>query len=80
MALAIGRGAFDRRSISTVVRSLLVYAVVVVVHALLRPLGPARLAVDGALYLALAIGAGAIRPKELLSTVRQALRRTPDAT
>jgi O-antigen/teichoic acid export membrane protein len=79
MALAIGRGAFDRRSISTVVRSLLVYGVVAVAHALLRPLGPGRLMVDGVLYVALAIGVGALRPKEMLSTVRQALRPAPDA-
>jgi O-antigen/teichoic acid export membrane protein len=80
MAIAIGRGAFDRQSISTVIRSLIVYAIVVVAHVLLRSLGPARLAVDAALYLVLAVATGALRPKEMLSTVRLALRRKPEAT
>ena len=79
MAVAIGRDAFDRRSVSTVGRSLLVYGIVVVAHVLLRPLGPGRLAIDGALYLVLAVAFGAIRPREILSTVRQALRRAPGA-
>jgi O-antigen/teichoic acid export membrane protein len=80
MAIAIGRGAFDRRSVSTVVRCLLVYAVVVVVHILLRPLGPARLAIDAVLYLVLAILVGALRPRDMLATVRQAMRaKSPGA-
>ncbi|HEY3816655.1 MAG TPA: oligosaccharide flippase family protein [Polyangiaceae bacterium] len=75
MAIAIGRGAFDRRSMSTVARSLMVYGIVVVVHLLLRPIGPARLAVDAVLYVGLAVLVGALRPREMLSTAREALRR-----
>ena len=75
MAVAIGRGAFDRRSVGTVLRSLAVYAVVVVMHVLLRPFGPGRIAIDGVLYFVLAIAAGALRPKEMLLAVRQALKR-----
>lgn len=80
MAVAIGRGAFDRRGMSTVLRSLLVYAVVVVVHVLLRPIGPVRLAIDAALYVALAVIVGALRPREMLSTLREALRRKSEGT
>ncbi len=75
MAVAIGRGAFDRRGMSTVARSLAVYGVVVGAHVLMKPIGPARLAVDGVLYVGLAILVGALRPREMLSTVREALRR-----
>lgn len=75
MAVSIGRGAFDRRSMSAVARSLLVYGVVVVAHVLLKPMGPARLAVDALLYVLLAVVVGAIRPREMLQTVREALRR-----
>ncbi|HEX3345650.1 MAG TPA: oligosaccharide flippase family protein, partial [Polyangiaceae bacterium] len=75
MAVAIGKGTFDRRSLTTVAWSLLIYGVVVGVHVLLRPIGPARLAVDAGLYVGLAILVGALRPKEMISTVREAMRR-----
>ena len=80
MAVAIGRGAFDRRRMSTVARSLAVYGVVVGAHILLRPIGPARLAVDGVLYFVLAVVVGALRPREMLSTVREALRRKSEGS
>jgi O-antigen/teichoic acid export membrane protein len=75
MVICIGRGAFDRRSVKTVARSVLVYAVVVVAHVLLSPIGPGRLAIDGVLYLVLAVAIGALRPRDMLPTIRQALRR-----
>jgi O-antigen/teichoic acid export membrane protein len=75
MALTIGRGAFDRRSVGTVIRSVLVYGLVVVVHRLLWPLGPVRLAIDTVLYFVLAIALGAFRPKDMLATVREALSK-----
>jgi O-antigen/teichoic acid export membrane protein len=78
MAIVAGREAFDRRCARSVGRGLLVYAVVAMVHVLLTRLGPARLAVDGILYLVLAMAVGALRPKEMLSTVREALRSSPD--
>jgi O-antigen/teichoic acid export membrane protein len=73
MAVATGRGAFDRRSVGMIVKSLLVYGVVVVVHRLLIGFAPWRLAVDGVLYFALAVAVGALRPREMLATVREAL-------
>jgi O-antigen/teichoic acid export membrane protein len=78
MAVVAGREAFDRRCARTVGRGLLVYLVVAGVHVLLARLGPARLAVDGILYVALAMAVGALRPKEMLSTVREALRSSPE--
>jgi O-antigen/teichoic acid export membrane protein len=78
MAVATGPGAFDRRSIVTLVKSLGLYAVVVGAHMLLKPMGAWRLAVDGILYGVLAVAIGAVRPKELISTVREAMgARTP---
>jgi O-antigen/teichoic acid export membrane protein len=79
MVVWIGRGAFDRRSAGIVVRSLLVSGVVVIAHVLLASLGPARLVVDAALYFALAIATGALRPRDMVATVSQALRKDPAA-
>jgi O-antigen/teichoic acid export membrane protein len=75
MAINIGRGALDRRGAGMIGRSLAAYAVVVGVHILLASFGPARLVIDAVVYLALAIALGAFRPKEMLSTVREAVRR-----
>ncbi len=74
MALEIGRRAFDRRNLSTVGRCLLVCAVVSGVHVFLGSVGPLRLAIDGALYVVLAVLVGALRPWDMLSTAREALR------
>ena len=75
LAISIGRGAFDRRSVSVVLRSLAAYGVVSGAHVLMRPLGPIRLAVDVALYFVIAIAIGALRPKELVATVKDAMSR-----
>lgn len=75
MGVCIGRGAFDRRSVSTLLRSLAVAAVVVGVHLLVGDLGAVRVAIDGVLYVVLAIAVGALRPREMLSTVREAMRK-----
>ena len=75
MAYIAGRAAFDRRCAQTVGRGLLVYGVVAVVHVLVARSGLNPLALDVALYLALAMAIGAFRPKEIVSTVREALRR-----
>jgi hypothetical protein len=79
MGITIGRGAFDRRSVSTVARGLAVYAVVVGVHLLLGSHdavhGGVRVLIDALLYIGLAIAIGALRPREMLSTVREAMRK-----
>jgi O-antigen/teichoic acid export membrane protein len=83
MGITIGPGAFDRRSVSTVARGLAVYAVVVGVHLLLGHRlgagGALRVLVDAVLYIGLAIAVGALRPREMLSTVREAMRKPAHA-
>jgi O-antigen/teichoic acid export membrane protein len=68
-------GAIRRRNVSVVGRCLAACGVVAAVHALIPNLGYARLAVDGVLYFVLVIATGAFRPKEILGTVRKALKR-----
>jgi O-antigen/teichoic acid export membrane protein len=75
LAIVAGPAAFDRRCARTVLRGLFVYAVVAVVHVLLSRTGHNPLAVDLALYLVLAMAIGALRPKEMIATVREAIRR-----
>jgi O-antigen/teichoic acid export membrane protein len=74
MAFFVGRRAFDRRNITVVAKSLLVCAMVIAAHPLLKSLGPLRLAIDGLLYLVLAVMVGALRPNEMFATAREALR------
>ncbi len=77
MGASIKGRAFDARSIGTVAKSLAICAVVVGAHVLLVAIGPARLAVDGVLYLVLAILVGALRPREMMTTIREAVKRRP---
>ena len=75
MLSAVGRGAFDRRSVTAVLKALGACGAVAAAHVLLRGLGEWRIAVDLSLYVALAVASGAIRPAELLRVGRQALRQ-----
>lgn len=75
MAIATRGGAINRSNLVFVARCLLACAVVVVAHHFMAPLGYARLAVDAVLYLAIVILNGAVRPRELVASVRQALKR-----
>jgi O-antigen/teichoic acid export membrane protein len=75
MGVSIKGPTFDGRSLATIVKSLAVCAVVIVAHQMLAAIGPLRLAVDGLLYLVLAIAVGALRPREMISTIREAVRR-----
>jgi len=77
MGTALKGRAFDARSIGTVAKSLAICGVVVGAHVMLASIGPARLAVDGVLYLVLAILVGALRPREMLGTIREAVKRRP---
>ncbi len=72
--MLLGRDVFDRASASTILKSLGVCAVVVVLHRVARPLGPARLALDVLAYAVLAIGTGAVRVRELYAVVVSAWR------
>jgi O-antigen/teichoic acid export membrane protein len=78
MAASLKGRAFDRRSLETVAKSVGICGVVVGAHVLLASLGPARLAVDAVLYLVLAIAVGALRPREMIATIREAVRRRPE--
>lgn len=71
---AVGRGAFDRRNVVVVAKSLAAYGVVVVVHRALPPLGLLRLAMDVALYLAIVLSTRALRLREMIVTIRDAIR------
>jgi O-antigen/teichoic acid export membrane protein len=70
----VGREAFDRRSVVTIAKSFLAFGVVVFVHRALESLGPLRLIVDGVVYLVIVIATGALRLREMLGIVRQAVR------
>jgi uncharacterized membrane protein len=57
-----------------VAKSLAAYGVVVVVHRALPPLGLLRLAMDVALYLAIVLSTRALRLREMIVTIRDAIR------
>lgn len=70
----VGRKAFDRRSVATIGKSLLALAVAYAVHRALAFMGPVRLLADAVAYLAVAVSTGALRLREMLTMVRQALK------
>lgn len=71
----VGRAAFDHRSLVATAKCLAAYGCVTVVHCLLAPLGPLRLGIDGALYLALILVSGALRLPDLLGAATLIIRR-----
>jgi hypothetical protein len=71
---AVGRGAFDKRSLGTIGKSLLAYAVVALAHGAMAPIGPLRLVADGLLYLAIVLATGALRLKEMYTVAREAVQ------
>jgi O-antigen/teichoic acid export membrane protein len=75
MVVATRGGAVTRGNVIFVARSLGAYAVVALAHVLAAPLGYARLPIDAALYLVLVIVLGALRPRQLLKAVRDAVQR-----
>jgi O-antigen/teichoic acid export membrane protein len=75
MAATIQGSAFDRRGVASLAKSLGICGVVVVVHRVIPAPDIVRLLVDAVLYLVLAIAVGALRPKEMIDTVREAIRR-----
>jgi O-antigen/teichoic acid export membrane protein len=76
MVILVGRGGFDRRSSMTIVKSLAACGIVIALDRLvLAPIGWPRLLVDGAVYLALVLGTGALRLREIVSVMREAVRR-----
>jgi O-antigen/teichoic acid export membrane protein len=74
MMAAVGRDAFDKRSLVAIGKSLVAYGVVFLLHRALSGLGHLRLIVDGAAYLVLVLSTGALRLREMFDVARNALR------
>jgi O-antigen/teichoic acid export membrane protein len=70
----IGKRVIDARLARVLLRTALVCAAVVAADALMRPVGPGRLLVDGALYVGLALLSGAVRMDELRQAARSFAR------
>lgn len=66
----LGRRAVDRRAAVQTFKSLAVCAAVIAAHLAMRPLGPIRLAVDAALYGALAFAVRIFTPSEIKAVLR----------
>ena len=74
---ALLRGlAFDRRGVTAVAKTVVVCLAVIVLDRLLMPLGPARLVLDGAAYLAAVVVWGALDVRGLIAFVRNARAAT----
>jgi O-antigen/teichoic acid export membrane protein len=71
---AVGRGAFDKRSLGTIGKSLVAYAAVALAHRAMAPIGALRLVADGLLYLAIVLATGALRLKEMYTVAREAVQ------
>ena len=75
MVSFVGRGAFDRRTISVVAKSLAACALAICADRLGAPLGWARFFLDAAVYLTCVVATGALRVGELTGILREALSR-----
>jgi O-antigen/teichoic acid export membrane protein len=75
MTAFLGRSAFDRRSASTIGKSIAAYVLVCALHVWMRRLGYVRIAVDAAVYLLVVLATGALRPKDMIAVVGEAVRR-----
>jgi O-antigen/teichoic acid export membrane protein len=73
MSVALRGGPINGRILGFLARCLGACAVIGVLHGLMAPLGYPRLVVDGAAYLLLVIVTGALRPREMVKAVREAL-------
>jgi O-antigen/teichoic acid export membrane protein len=73
----LGKRAFDRASVMTLTKTAGAAVLTLVAHLAMSGLGPSRLVVDLALYLALVIGSRALKPNEMFRLARSALLRQP---
>ncbi len=70
----VGRAAFDRKNVATIVKSLLAFGVVILLDRALQQIAaPLRLVADAVVYLGIVIATGALRVGEIVGVVRQAL-------
>lgn len=75
MAIAVGRSAIDGRGALALGKALGVTAMVVGLHRLCSPLGDWRLILDAVVYFVVAVAVGALRPRDMINTVKDAVRR-----
>jgi O-antigen/teichoic acid export membrane protein len=75
MVIATRGGAVTRSNVVFVAKCLAAYVAVSVAHVLMARLGHARLVVDAVLYVALVVATGALKPRELVRSARQAMQR-----
>ena len=71
----VGARAFDRSTVSSIVRAIASCALVVLVDAILRPMGLARLWIDAAAYPALLFALGAVGAEDTQRVMELWLRR-----
>jgi len=77
MTILLGGMAFDGRSITVVVKTLLVCLGVTLLDWYLRPMGWGRLGIDASVYIIAVFAIGAVNIRE---TIRQIRRMTPQAS
>jgi hypothetical protein len=76
MIVTMGVGhAFDRRNLGVFAKCGLACAVAIGVHVSLAGLGPVRVLIACAAYAVVALATGAVRPGDLVATLRDAWRR-----
>lgn len=74
--LMLGGRAFNSRLIVRIVKNIAAAVLVIVLDTLvLQPLGPVRLLLDAAIYVVLVLVTGAVNIRELVSSVKMALRQ-----
>ena len=74
MVAVVGRGGFDRRSVGTILKSLLACAAAIATHGALERFGPVRLLADAVVYVGLVLATGALRLGEMVAVARVAVR------
>jgi O-antigen/teichoic acid export membrane protein len=74
-AIFLGRRAVDRRCLWAIGGSLLAFAVVIVLDAHIRALGPARIVVDVVVYAVVALVTRAVRVRDVRAVVDLAMER-----
>jgi len=72
---SVGKGAFDRRNVVAIGKSLAACAVVALLDRRLAAWGLLRIAADVSLYAALVLATGAVRLREIVGMLKEALRR-----
>ncbi|HVH41003.1 MAG TPA: oligosaccharide flippase family protein [Labilithrix sp.] len=66
----LGKRAVDRRAASNTAKSLVVCGIVIAADRLLTSLGPARLAIDAALYTVLAFAFRIVGPSDIIAVLK----------